>query len=237
MRLSIIIPTLNEAQYLEKQLLSLQAFREQGHQVVLVDGGSVDETLMLAQSVLTISTSKQNVADHVLQAKKGRASQMNAGAKVASGEVLVFLHADTQLPANAMDLITKAFSKRQHSGQFWGRFNVRLSSDKLSFRIIETFINMRSRLTSVVTGDQAIFVEASLFKDLGGFLEIELMEDIALSKKLRKISSPVCLKETVLPSSRRWQRHGIMATIFLMWKLRFLYFIGVSPRHLVKMYR
>lgn len=237
MQLSIILPTLNEAQYLNKQLEALQVFRQQGHQLIVVDGGSVDDTLMIAQSVLAQDALKKNSLDHVLLAKKGRALQMNAGANVATGEVLVFLHADTQLPVDAMDLILKAFNERQRSGKFWGRFNVRLSGDKWSFRIIEMFINIRSRLTSVVTGDQAIFVEASLFKDAGGFLEIELMEDIALSKTLRKVSSPVCLKQAVITSSRRWQKRGVMATVFLMWTLRFLYFIGVSPKRLVKMYR
>jgi len=232
MQLSIILPTLNEAEHLNEVLDDLQHFREKGHQLIIVDGGSADDTLMIAQSMI-----EQQRVDHVLVSKKGRALQMNAGAEVATGDVLLFLHADTRLPHCADDVLSKAFEQISQANKFWGRFDVRLSGNKWGFRVIETFINLRSRMTSIATGDQAIFVESSLFRQIDAYPEIALMEDVAISQRLKKVSSPVCLSEKVITSSRRWETRGIIATVFLMWKIRFLYFMGVSPTRLVKMYR
>ncbi len=220
--ISIIVPVLNEEKKLPDFLSHLQIFREQGHELIIVDGGSNDNSLMLAQ----------RSADNVIVSRKGRAIQMNSGASVAQGEVLLFLHSDTFLPETALNSITNIVQT-----SFWGRFDVRLSSNKFIFRIIETFINIRSRLTSINTGDQAMFIESQLFNVVDGFPEIALMEDIAMSKKLKKIVSPTCLKQKVMTSSRRWENRGVVATIFLMWKLRLYYYFGVSPDRLNQLYR
>ena len=220
--ISIVIPVLNEEKKLPDLLSHLQAFRKQGHELIVVDGGSSDNSLMLAQEY----------ADSVIVSIAGRAIQMNSGAAVAKGDVFLFLHSDTVLPDNALQLISAHLQE-----PFWGRFDVRLSSDKFIFRIIETFINLRSRLTSINTGDQAIFIDAQFFHSIGGFPEIALMEDVAISKKLKNIASPICLKQKVITSSRRWERRGVVATVLLMWKLRLYYFFGVSPDKLNQLYR
>lgn len=220
--ISIIVPVLNEEKKLPDFLNHLQIFREQGHELIIVDGGSNDNSLMLAQAS----------ADNVIVSQKGRAIQMNSGALIAKGEVLLFLHSDTFLPETALNAIANIIQS-----PFWGRFNVRLSSNKFIFRIIESFINIRSRLTSINTGDQAIFIELQLFNAVGGFPEIVLMEDIAISKKLKNIVSPTCLKQKVITSSRRWESRGVVATVLLMWKLRLYYYFGVSPDRLNQLYR
>lgn len=220
--ISIIVPVLNEEKKLPDLLSHLQVYREQGHELIIVDGGSSDNSLMLAQTS----------ADNVIVSRKGRAIQMNSGASVAKGEVLLFLHSDTFLPETALNTIANFVMD-----SFWGRFDVRLSSNKFIFRIIESFINIRSRLTSINTGDQAIFIESQLFKAVGGFPEIALMEDVAISKKLKSIVLPICLKQKVITSSRRWEKRGVVATVLLMWKLRLYYFFGVSPDRLNQLYR
>ena len=222
-KISIIIPVLNEENNLPDVLNNLQSFRSEGHEVVVVDGGSSDNSLMLAQQG----------ADLVIVSKAGRALQMNSGAAVATGELFLFLHCDTFLPDNALEVIAGNYQREN----YWGRFDVRLSSDKFVFRIIERLMNLRSRLTSIATGDQAIFVERKLFNQLGGFPEIALMEDIRISGLLRKRSPPVCLKQKVITSSRRWENKGVLATVLLMWKLRLFYFFGVSADTLSRKYR
>lgn len=222
-KLSIIIPVLNEEKNLANTLNQLQAFRCSGHEIIVVDGGSADNSLMLAH----------DGADTVIVSKAGRALQMNSGASAASGDVLLFLHADTVLPENAAQMI---FSFN-HGINFWGRFDVRLSSNKMIFRLIEWMMNLRSRLTAIATGDQAIFIERILFEKVGGFPEIDLMEDVALSQQLKKLSRPACLKQKVVTSSRRWETKGVVATVLLMWKLRLYYFLGVSPDKLSQLYR
>lgn len=226
-RLSVIVPVLNEAAQIGACLEQLQPLRQQGHELIVVDGGSGDDTPAIAR----------RLADRVVVAPRGRARQMNAGAALASGEVLVFLHADTQLPVKSAQTIIQVCAGANAKERVWGRFDVRLSGRRFIFRVIETLINLRSRLTGVATGDQVIFLHRALFHAVGGYADIALMEDIALSKQLRKIASPVCLKRPVLTSSRRWDSHGVVATVLLMWKLRLLYFFGVSPERLVKMYR
>jgi rSAM/selenodomain-associated transferase 2 len=220
--ISIVVPVLNEEKKISNLLSHLQVFREQGHEIIVVDGGSRDNSLMLAQGS----------ADSVIVSRSGRALQMNSGASIAKGNVFLFLHSDTVLPDDALQLISNNVQR-----PFWGRFDIRLSSDKFIFRVIETFINLRSRLTSINTGDQAIFVDSQLFHSVGGFPEIALMEDIAISKKLKSITSPICLKRRVITSSRRWENRGVITTVLLMWKLRLYYFFGVSPDKLNQLYR
>lgn len=223
MKVSIIIPVLNEEENLPHTLEQLQEFRREGHEVVIVDGGSSDNSLLLVH----------DRADIVIVSQPGRAAQMNNGAAVATGNVLLFLHADSVLPDDAVSLILSHADKKN----LWGRFDIRLSSKKHIFRLIESLVNLRSRLTSIATGDQAIFVERKLFDKVAGFPEIALMEDITLSGRLKKISSPICLRQKVLTSSRRWEKKGVIATVLLMWKLRLYYFFGVSPEKLKQLYR
>ena len=222
-KISIIIPVLNEETNLPDVLNNLQSFRRKGHEVVVVDGGSSDNSLMLAQET----------ADTVIMSKAGRALQMNSGAAVATGDIFLFLHCDTWLPDNALKVVSSNYQKEN----YWGRFDVRLSSNKYVFRLIERLMNLRSRLTSIATGDQAIFIERKLFNHIDGFPEIALMEDITISGLLRKLSSPVCLRQKVITSSRRWESNGVVATVFLMWKLRLLYFFGASADKLSREYR
>lgn len=201
---------------------SLQSIRQQGHEVIIVDGGSVDNTLVIAH----------DIADRVLVSSPGRALQMNSGASAASGGVFLFLHADTLLPEDSVQIIAALCQQKS----CWGRFDVRLSSSKFVFRLIEGLMNLRSCLTAIATGDQAIFIEKKLFERVGGFPEIALMEDIAISRRLKKISRPVCVKQKVITSSRRWENNGVVATVLLMWKLRLYYFFGASPEKLKQLY-
>ena len=222
--ISVIIPVLNEANNILQVLQPLQKFREKNIEIIVVDGGSDDSTLALVEPF----------SDIIEVTKKGRARQMNVGAKLARGDIYIFLHADTFLPDNFIDCIEKAFSDGRSC---WGRFDIRLSGSASSLRIVEFFVNFRSRLTGIATGDQAIFVRAQAFRKLGGYQNIPLMEDVALSKVLKQKAPPLCLKEKVLTSSRRWEEFGIWRTIFLMWQLRLAYFFGADPHHLVSKYK
>lgn len=222
MRWSIIIPVLNEADMIRDALFHLESLRRQGAEIIVADGGSTDGSPALVRET----------ASRVVPAPKGRAVQMNAAAKAATGDYLLFLHVDTRLPENAGTVFAKVFAARA----VWGRFDVRLSGNHPLLRIVETLMNWRSRLTAIATGDQAIFVRRDVFERVGGFPEISLMEDIALSTCLRRIARPVCLRERVTTSSRRWERNGTVRTILLMWKLRWLYFLGIDPVKLAAMY-
>ena len=224
-KISIIIPTLNEAAHIGSTLEKLQFVRQNGHEIIVSDGGSTDNTIELSRSLI----------DHYVQSPTGRAIQMNMGAKVATGEILFFLHADTLTPDNLDALVLHALKRSNNN---WGFFDIKLSGLAWPFRIIEWFINRRSQLTQIATGDQGIFVYQNTFKNLNGFLNIPLMEDIELTKRLKKISQPECIKtQSFITSSRRWEKHGILRTILLMWQLRFRYFLGSSPSTLVKKYR
>ena len=220
---SIIVPVLNEAAGIGAALQALAPLRASGHEVIVVDGGSDDATAQLALAG----------ADRVLTAPRGRARQMNAGAAVAHGGVLLFLHADTVLPADAVSAIQRALA----AGARWGRFDVRISGGAMVFPAIAALMNLRSRLSGIATGDQAIFIERSWFMQLGGYADQPLMEDIELSRRLRSVSPPACLHERVLTSGRRWQQRGVWRTVWLMWRLRWRYWRGASPEVLAQAYR
>jgi rSAM/selenodomain-associated transferase 2 len=222
MTLSIIVPVLDEAGGIETTLAALAPYRSRGCELIVVDGGSRDGTLALASSL----------ADCVLTAASGRAAQMNAGAAVARGDVFLFLHADTKLPANADALIRDALA---HSGRVWGRFDVRFDHDGI-MPLIAITMNLRSRLTGIATGDQAIFVTRAAFDAIGGFPAQPLMEDIALSSRIRRISHPAYIHAPVTTSARRWRKQGILRTVFLMWRLRLAYFLGADPARLARQY-
>lgn len=221
--ISIIIPALNEVATLESTLKPLQRWRKAGHELILVDGGSDDDTRGRAAPLV----------DVLLESEAGRAQQMNRGARAARGEVLLFLHADTHLPGAAAAMVQQALEHYR-----WGRFDVRLSGGHWLLRLVERMMNWRSCFTGIATGDQAIFVERKLFEELGGFPELPLMEDVALSKRLkRRAGRPACLTQPLTTSSRRWEENGIVRTILLMWRLRLAYFLGVSPQRLARHYR
>jgi rSAM/selenodomain-associated transferase 2/rSAM/selenodomain-associated transferase 1 len=220
--LSIIVPVLNEGATIAVQLAALQPLRAAGVELVLVDGGSSDDTAKVARPL----------ADRLIVAPRGRAVQMNAGARASRGEVLLFLHADTRLPVAADVLVVQA----SKDGAQWGRFDVRIDGGHPMLRVVESMMNWRSRLSGIATGDQAIFVRREAFERVGGFPDIPLMEDVALSKRLKQIAPPVCLRESVMTSGRRWEKHGVLRTILLMWRLRAAYFFGADPQQLAIAY-
>jgi rSAM/selenodomain-associated transferase 2 len=221
--LSIVLPALNEAPLIGASLALLAPLRARGCEIIVVDGGSADATAEIAGPL----------ADRVLTAKRGRASQMNAGAAAAGGRVLLFLHADTELPADADRLIAEGLAD---AGRGWGRFDVRLTGAHPLLRVVERAMNLRSRLTGICTGDQGMFVRRDLFHAVGGFPPIALMEDIALSRKLKRRGPPLCIAQAVLTSSRRWEEHGVLATMLTMWRLRLRYFLGADPAQLAQTY-
>ncbi len=223
MSLSIIIPALNEAAHITATLDSLQALRRRGAEIVVVDGGSSDDTVALAVAQ----------ADRVLTTGDGRARQMNAGAAAAGGEILCFLHADTRLPENADGLMIDGLARSRRS---WGRFDVRISGTHPLLKMVAWMMNRRSRLTGIATGDQAIFVTRSLFEAAGRFPEIALMEDIAFSKQLKVYGAPLCIAHPLTTSGRRWEQHGVWRTIVLMWRLRLAYWLGADPEKLALQY-
>lgn len=223
MKLSIVMPVLDEADTLSDMLAALAPLRARGHQLIVVDGGSRDDSLALAAAS----------SDDAITAPRGRASQMNAGAARARGEVLLFLHADTHLPDNADAAVLHAVVE----GAAWGRFDVSIDGRSPMLRWVGGFMNARSRLTGIATGDQAIFVRRDLFQRLGGYADQPLMEDIELSGRLRAIARPACLHQRVRTSGRRWESRGVWRTIALMWRLRWRYWRGVSPEVLAREYR
>ena len=221
--ISIITPVLNEAERIAPCLNRLRAWRRAGHELIVVDGGSSDGSAALARPL----------ADQVLEAPPCRALQLRAGSAAASGALLLFLHVDTELPADAMERL----EEQARMAPCWGHFDVRLSGAHGLLRILERCINWRSRLTGVATGDQAIFVSRALYLECGGFPPIALMEDVAFCKMLRRRRRPLCLSPPVITSSRRWEQRGILRTVLLMWWLRFAFFLGVRPEHLARFYR
>ncbi len=222
--LSVVIPCLNEAGSIVQLLETLQDARASGVELILVDGGSVDNTAALAMPLV----------DQLIRTSAGRAQQMNAGAEAAAGELLWFLHADSVIRAEYPALIISAMGA---SKRHWGRFNVRLSGRHPLLRVIGCMMNWRSRLTAIATGDQGIFVRRQLFVRLGGFPDIPLMEDIAISRKLKRSSRPLLLSSRLVTSGRRWEQAGVLSTVLLMWRLRWAYFFGADPVKLARRYR
>jgi rSAM/selenodomain-associated transferase 2 len=222
-KLSIIVPVLDEAATIADALAALAPLRDRGVEVIVVDGGSRDATLDLARPL----------ADQVISAPRGRGAQMNAGAAAVGGEVLLFLHADTRLPPRADTLVADGLAR---SGRTWGRFDVEITGSHAALRLIAAMMNLRSRLTGIATGDQAMFITRATFDQAGRFPDIALMEDIALSKQLTRIGRPLCLAAHVTTSGRRWERHGVMRTILIMWRLRLAYWLGADPAALARRY-
>lgn len=215
MSLTIIVPMLNEAAGIAE---ALRALRELDAELIAVDGGSSDQTVDCATPH----------ADLLLEAARGRARQMNAGAAAAHGDILLFLHADTRLPPAADQIIKQSIA----NGATWGRFDVEITGNSAWFPVIAGLMNWRSRLTGIATGDQGIFVKRSAFEQIGGFPDIPLMEDIVLAQRLKQLGRPACLREKVSTAGRRWEKHGILRTILSMWWLRLRFFCGTDPQQL-----
>lgn len=221
MRVSVVIPTLNEADTIER---TLACVRQAGEcEIIIVDGGSDDGTLEIVRKS----------ADRVLSAQRGRACQMNAGAQVATGETILFLHADTLPPAGFPHLIEQALTDPDVVG---GRFDVDLDAPGWPFRMIGALMNIRSRLTHIATGDQGIFVRRETFESIGGYPELDIMEDLELSRQLKRAGKVACLRNRVRTSARRWQKHGVTKTILIMWGLRLCHFFGIRPASLKAFY-
>jgi rSAM/selenodomain-associated transferase 2 len=220
--LAVVVPALDEAAGIESTLSALSALRARGVEIVVVDGGSRDGTPALAAPL----------ADGVVTSERGRARQMNAGAAATRAEVLLFLHADTRLPADADRRVLDAVQR----GAAWGRFDVRIDGRSRWLPVVAALMNIRSRLTGIATGDQAIFVTRAAFDRIGGFPDQPLMEDIEISRRLRRLARPACLRDKVVTSGRRWDTHGAWRTIVLMWRLRWAYWRGVPAQELARRY-
>ena len=224
--ISVVVPVLDEAAVIARSLAPLQPLRGNEIEVIVADGGSRDGTRHVAYPL----------CDRFIDARRGRSRQMNAGAGAARGRVLLFLHADTRLPPSWYRMVCDAVEDHGQ-GREWGRFDVRLDGAHPLLRAVERAMNLRSRLSGIVTGDQAIFVTRAAFRAARGFPDIALMEDIALSRVLRARSRPVCLRAAVTTSSRRWECNGVARTIVLMWRLRLEYALGADPEKLARLYR
>lgn len=214
---SIIIPTFNEADNIYSCLQALQVYKH-NCEIIMVDGGSTDNTTKIALPLV----------DKIIISAKGRARQMNTGAKHARGKMLIFLHADTFLPEQALKLIPLS--------HLWGRFDIQLQGQSRLLIIISIFMNWRSRLTGISTGDQTLFINKTLFDKVNGYSDIALMEDIDLCSKLKKLIPPLCLKAKVTSSARRWEKFGLLKTVLLMWSLRLRFFFGETPEKLSILY-
>lgn len=221
MRLSIVVPVLNEAHGIAAHLDHLAPLRARGAEILVVDGGSADGTAAAARAG----------ADRVLTAPRGRAAQMNAAAEAATGEALLFLHADTRLPPDADGLVARALSTA-----VWGRFDVAIDGRSPLLPIIARMMNLRSRLSGIATGDQAIFVTRDAFRRVRGFADLPLMEDIVLSRDLKRLGSPACLRAKVRTSGRRWEQNGVVRTVLTMWRLRLAFALGANPNGLAVAY-
>lgn len=221
--ISIIIPTLNEASIIERSLAPLQSFRARGVEIIVADGGSSDGSAALCKPY----------ADQIVQAPRGRASQMNAGAASARCSLLLFLHADSALPVDFVALIRDGLAA---TGRQWGRFDVVLEGDSPFLKVVAFMMNLRSRVTGIATGDQGIFATRSLYNALGGFPLLPLMEDITFSRRAKRMSPPLCLRAKIVTSARRWEKYGLLRTVLLMWRLRLAYYFGADPTRLALRY-
>jgi rSAM/selenodomain-associated transferase 2 len=228
---AVIVPVRNEVAALPAQL---RALADQGgwDELIVCDGGSSDGSADFVRGFAQ-TVAPRGATVRLVTAVPGRARQMNAAAGAARAQVLLFLHADTQLPRDAFARVREAVG----AGRMWGHFDVRLSGRHLLFRVIERLMSWRSRISAIATGDQAMFVRADVFRLVGGFPDQPLMEDVELSRRLKWIGPPARLHPPVTTSSRRWERHGILCTVLLMWALRFLYWCGVSPVRLARWYK
>jgi rSAM/selenodomain-associated transferase 2 len=218
LKLSIVIAALDEAERIEAALQALAPLRRDGCEVIVVDGGSADRTRELADPL----------CDRVVSSARGRAVQMNCGARHATGDALLFLHADTRLPPDSDALVRSALKRH-----VWGRFDVEIEGRHRLLRVVAWAMNLRSRLSGIATGDQAIFVRREAFQ---GFAPIALMEDIAFSREMKRRGAPACLRERVRTSGRRWEKRGVLRTVVLMWRLRLLYYFGAPPDRLARLY-
>ncbi len=220
-RLTIVIPVLNEAAIIVAALEALAPLRARGAEVIVVDGGSRDGTRELARPL----------ADRLITAAPGRGAPLNAGAALGAGDALLFLHADTTLPDDADRLIAAALRER-----VWGRFDLRIAGHHPLLAVIARMINWRSRLTGIASGDQAIFVSREAFLAVGGFPDLPLMEDIAISQRLKRLCRPFCIGRPVITSGRRWEHYGVLRTVLLMWRLRLAFYLGAAPEWLARRY-
>jgi rSAM/selenodomain-associated transferase 2 len=220
-RLTIVVPVLNEAAIIVAALQALAPLRARGAEIVVADGGSRDGTAQLAKPF----------GDRIITVQRGRGGAMNAGAALGTGDTLLFLHADTALPEDADRLIGKALAHRA-----WGRFDLRIAGRHPLLAVVARMINWRSRLTGIATGDQAIFVTREAFEAVGGFPDLPLMEDIAISQRLKRLCRPFCIATPAVTSGRRWEHNGVVRTILLMWRLRLSYYLGVEPALLAELY-
>ncbi len=228
---AVILPVFNEAEHLDKHLSELLA-RHAFDEVIVVDGSSTDASVEIVCKLMTADTTGSQPIPYLIQVPRGRARQMHAGAQAASADVLLFLHADATLPPDAVEHVRSAIRRDYPCG----RFDVRLSGRHFLFRVIERLMNWRSRVSGIATGDQGLFVRRDVYRMLGGFAPIALMEDIEFSTRLKWVGKPARLRGPVIASSRRWEERGILRTILLMWALRFLYWLGVSPDRLARWY-
>jgi len=223
MKVSVIIPTYRESEKLPALIDQLLPMMSQGHEVIVVNGDPLDTSVEKLEAA----------GVRVMNSDKGRAKQMNAGAELAQYECLWFLHADSQFTASLSDYLDALVPLEVNQ---WGRFDIQLDGHQRVFRIIAFMINLRSSLSGIATGDQGIFVHKTLFERVGGFAGIPIMEDVDICKKMKKIKRPNVIKLTLMTSARRWQSKGILSTVFLMWKLRLYYYLGVDPAKLSKLY-
>jgi len=221
--ISFVIPTLNESDSLNLQRTNLAALIHEGYEIIVIDGGSQDDTISIAQ----------HIGCKCIETKASRGYQLHVGAKACSHEIIIFLHADTGLTVRAVKNAQQAL---QANNKHWGRFNVSFTNEDLVFKVIAWFMNLRSCLTAIVTGDQALFMLKEVYFSTGGFSDIPLMEDIEFSKRLKRHSRPVCLNDSVVTSSRKWERNGILNTILSMWRFRIMYYFGTSPDKLARLY-
>jgi rSAM/selenodomain-associated transferase 2 len=221
--LSIIVPALNEAGVIGEALGALAPARARGVEIVVADGGSNDQTIAIARPL----------CDRIVNAPRGRGTQMNAGAAAARGDVFLFLHADTRLPENFDTLVISGITASKRA---WGRFDIRIVGRHSLLPVVAAMMNLRSRITGISTGDQAVFVTREAFSALGGFPDVALMEDLVLSRRLNRLTRPLCLSARATTSGRRWDERGFFRTVFLMWRLRLAFFLGASPDALARSY-